>query len=122
MTTTSSNNPGSTLTLDDLKAAMEKLKALPPTPPAPVIMETSRLLVIAGEDWSKVRSPGRARRRRKQGHRQNIVTIWKPDPTIYKIDGKMVMHPAIAAQLRAEIAKRQNDDLEKTIANSRFSY
>jgi hypothetical protein len=25
------------------------------------------------EDWSRVRSPGRAARRRRQGHRQNLV-------------------------------------------------
>lgn len=29
------------------------------------------------EDWSRVRSPGRARRRRKQGHPQRIVTRYR---------------------------------------------
>jgi hypothetical protein len=29
------------------------------------------------EDWSQVRSPGRARRRRKQGHPQNIRLVYR---------------------------------------------
>lgn len=54
------------------------------------------------EDWSHVRSPSRAARRRKQGHRQNIRFVQEPMQSVYRIGNAMVMHPVIAAQLRQE--------------------
>lgn len=66
------------------------------------IVENPDLIVPDGEDWSRVRSPGRAARRRKRGFRQNIVQRWKPDPRVIEIGGFYVMHPAIADQLRRE--------------------
>lgn len=52
------------------------------------------------EDWSRVRSPARARRRLKQGHRQNIVHRRKP--AAYQINGVIFAHPEIVRQLRAQ--------------------
>jgi hypothetical protein len=54
------------------------------------------------EDWSHVRSPSRAERRRRQGHRQNIVIRHKPI-ALQHADGYFIVHPAIADQLRREI-------------------
>lgn len=51
------------------------------------------------EDWSRVRSPSRAARRLKQGHRQNIVTRYKP--AAFQINGVIYAHPEIVRQLRA---------------------
>lgn len=51
------------------------------------------------EDWSRVRSPARAARRRRQGHRQNIVHRRKP--AAYQINGVIFAHPDIVRQLRA---------------------
>jgi hypothetical protein len=70
------------------------------------IDEDPTLVLLDGEDWSRVRSPSRAARRRRQGHRQNIKQRWKPDPTAYHVraENLFVMHPAMAAQLR-QLAK-----------------
>lgn len=61
------------------------------------------------EDWSRVRSPSRAERRRRAGHRQNVRTIQVPKPDAYSIDGgrTFVMHPVTAAELR-RVTREQN--------------
>lgn len=75
------------------------------------VIEDASLVEPAGEDWSRVRSPARARRRRRK-HRQNIVQLYKPQGTITFIpDGRggatAVMHPAIAAELRRHVSEAQ---------------
>lgn len=50
------------------------------------------------------RSPARAKRRARLGHPQHHVT--RPDPRVYMVGGAMHMHPAIYAQLRAELRAR----------------
>ena len=62
-------------------------------------------LVETIEDWSRVRSPGRARRRRWR-HRQNIEIRCEPSAEVFRQGNVMVMHPVTAAKLRAEIEKR----------------
>ena len=65
------------------------------------IMETD-LLVDIVEDWSRVRSPARARRRRKLGHPQRIAYRETPKEDAYVIHGQtIVMHPEMARKLRA---------------------
>lgn len=65
-------------------------------------------MVDAVEDWSEVRSPSRARRRRKRGFRQRIKTIWVPKKVAYKLpDGSLVMHPETRRALERESAKDQ---------------
>lgn len=68
---------------------------------------TSNLLMIGPfEDWSQVRSHGRAARRRKLGHPQRIRIYYKPNPNAMKLpDGSLVMHPATYQRLRAHLAK-----------------
>lgn len=52
------------------------------------------------EDWSQVRSPSRALRRRKRGHRQRIVIRSVPRKDVFVIGNHtMVMHPTVAAEL-----------------------
>lgn len=55
------------------------------------------------EDWSRVRSPSRARRRLRQGHPQNIVVRQVPRKDAITLDGGITyhMHPETARALRA---------------------
>ena len=54
------------------------------------------------EDWSRVRSPSRAIRRRRQGHRQNIVTRAVAKTEAITLDGcrTFYIHPETARWLR----------------------
>lgn len=45
------------------------------------------------EDWSRVRSPSRAERRRRRGFRQNITMTHKP--AAVQIGNVIYAHPAI---------------------------
>jgi hypothetical protein len=58
-------------------------------------------LVDVTEDWSRVRAPSRAERRRRQGHRQNIKIFHKPKSDCFVFDNTIVMHPEIAVKIRA---------------------
>ena len=60
------------------------------------------------EDWSQVRSPARARRRRAK-YPQRILFYYKPKPDVFVIEaqGVMVMHPEIARELRRKLAAMQ---------------
>lgn len=70
------------------------------------------------EDWSRVRSPARARRRRRK-HPQNIRMIALPKREAISIDGgrTMIMHPEMARQLRELIARQADAPLERTIVS-----
>ncbi len=66
-------------------------------------------LTIQVEDWSDVRSPGRARRRRAK-HRQNIVIRRDPDPNAYQMpDGRIHMHPVTARKFRLALQESKHD-------------
>lgn len=67
------------------------------------------------EDWSSVRSPSRAKRRRRQGHHQRIKTKVIPNDTavIDQTTGTVYVHPAKMADLRR--ALDQQERLEKTL-------
>lgn len=69
------------------------------------------MVVYAGEDWSKVRSPGRARRRRKK-HRQNITALYEPDGNylVDQVRGVIYCHPAMARKLIAAALKTNGGD------------
>ena len=62
------------------------------------------------EDWSRVRSPSRAARRRRQGHPQNITIRHKPI-CLQHADGYFIVHPAIADQFRREIRVKMDAEL-----------
>ncbi len=80
--------------------------ATPPNPLFGIRIETSEFLTKSAEDWSRVRSPGRARRRRRLGYRQNIAWVQIPDPAIYEIAGGFYMHPETLERLKAYLAAR----------------
>lgn len=58
-------------------------------------------MVETVEDWSDVRSPSRAARRRRQGHRQRIRYVTRPKQQVISGMGCLIMHPEVAARLRA---------------------
>jgi hypothetical protein len=73
------------------------------------------------EDWSRVRSPARAARRRKK-HRQNIRTIYVPKKEAFQMpDGSLVMHPEMARALRDAVkpAAPQTPSIMPTMPPSR---
>lgn len=73
------------------------------------IVESPFLTIGPFEDWSQVRSPGRAERRRRQGHRQRIRYYYKPDPNMLQMpDGTLVGHPETVAKLRRQIETRHD--------------
>lgn len=57
-------------------------------------------MVDSVEDWSRVRSPSRARRRMRQGYRQNVVVTVTPKQEVLMLGDTMVAHPVIVDQLR----------------------
>ena len=58
------------------------------------------------EDWSRVRSPSRAKRRRKLGHRQNIEWRTVPRKDAFRIGNDLVMHPETKKAFEALMAKQ----------------
>jgi hypothetical protein len=62
------------------------------------------------EDWSRVRSPARARRRMKQGHRQNVRITEKP--AAYQAGDTMYVHPEFARALKQRLARDVERDME----------
>lgn len=60
-------------------------------------------LVVTAEDWSKVRSPGRARRRMRRGFKQNITVRTVADPKVYMLGGVCHMHPEHLAKLEKQL-------------------
>lgn len=75
----------------------------------------SDMLVETVEDWSRVRSPGRARRRLAQGHKQNIRTVTRPKRDALMVDGKLYVHSAIAAEIRRQVNAQFDRLAERTI-------
>lgn len=71
------------------------------------IFESLEMVVYAGEDWSKVRSPARARRRRKK-HRQNITAKYDPSPEFIVDERRQAIycHPVMAGKLSAAARER----------------
>lgn len=62
-------------------------------------------MVDSVEDWSRVRSPSRAARRRRYGHPQNIRVLLVPKKEAISTDGgrTLIMHPEMARELRRQI-------------------
>lgn len=62
------------------------------------------------EDWSRVRSPSRARRRMKAGHPQHMRIIYVPKKEAYQMGNTLVMHPVMAAELRRQMAAKEREN------------
>lgn len=95
-TTNSTRTEEPPVTAESIMASIKGMMADLPPPPPRIIQ--SEYLVDRVEDWSRVRSHGRATRRRKQGKQQNIVIIETPKPDAYQIDGKIYVHPVTWAR------------------------
>lgn len=101
-----------------LRAMREMLAVLPPAEPemplgfgAVGLLPSGGLRIIEDphmvetvEDWSEVRSPSRAARRRRQGHRQRIRYVSRPKRDVFKIGSALVMHPDMAREIAARLA------------------
>lgn len=69
------------------------------------IIESDQMVVGPFEDWSKVRSHGRAARRRKRGFRQNIRLFYKPRPDFLQLpNGTLVGHPEMGRELKRSLS------------------
>ena len=62
------------------------------------------------EDWSQVRSPGRARRRLRQGHRQNIVIRFRANGQVFhdKQLNTLYVHPHDRPNLERKLMEAGN--------------
>lgn len=60
---------------------------------------TNNVLTVRAEDWSRVRSPARARRRMKRGYRQNVRHYDAPSPKAFFIRGVMYCHPEMVTAI-----------------------
>jgi hypothetical protein len=69
-------------------------------------VRTSVFLTVPYEDWSDVRSPGRARRRMKRGFRQRVRYLQIADPKVVVIHGVIHGHPDTVKKM-FELAERQ---------------
>jgi len=60
------------------------------------------------EDWSRVRSWSRAKRRRKQGYRQNIKLYYPPRKDMITVDGgkTYLVHPETLRAIREHIREQ----------------
>lgn len=61
-------------------------------------------VTIAAEDWSRVRSPSRARRRLKRGFKQNVLHYRKP--SAMTLNGIIYAHQDFVKELNLQLAKR----------------
>lgn len=71
------------------------------------ILENKLMVIGPFEDWSDVRSHGRAARRRRQGHRQRIRVYYLPDPKFIQFGNTIVGHPDTVAGLMKRLAERE---------------
>lgn len=95
-------------TLDDLKNQFALVKdaagalrdhMFAPTMGTRIVEDAS--LTVLSEDWSRVRSPARAKRRRKAGHPQRIRVVTVPNPDAFQMGDQIFMHPDTARLFRA---------------------
>lgn len=64
-------------------------------------------------DWSGCRSPSRARRRHRQGHRTRLVV--RPKPACFEAGGRMYIHPVLHAALKKRLAAQVDASIEAAL-------
>jgi hypothetical protein len=84
---------------------------------APRIVE-SILATEAAEDWSRVRSPSRAKRRLKRGFPQNIRHYRKPACFFLKDQNTYHIHPDLMRALRHEIGERWDRQIAREFCSA----
>lgn len=95
--------------LQQMKASLDAIARRAPTPHVTGELVECAWLVDRTEDWSEVRSPSRAARRRQQGHPQRIRIVETPRREVLVIKGVMYAHPVVAAQIRAQVRERGDE-------------
>ena len=106
-----------TITIDTIRAARDQLRGIGVWQ-GDLQWTESPHLTITIEDWSEVRSPSRAERRRRQGHPQRIRCQTVPDPKFYQFGNTITAHPATMQKFRDQMAKRVNDRIESAVLGS----
>lgn len=72
------------------------------------IIQNPNLVEGPFEDWSDVRSPGRAARRRKMGHPQRIRIYYTPSRKIVVLGNKIICHPVMYHLITKEVMRRRS--------------
>lgn len=80
----------------------------------------SILATEAAEDWSRVRSPSRAKRRLKRGFRQNIRHYRKPACFFIKAENVYYIHPELMKAMRQEIGEKMDRKIMHEMGRSLF--
>lgn len=75
-------------------------------------------MVEPWEDWSRVRSPSRARRRQRQGHRQNIAYRTRPSTGLIQTADTLYGHPETIAKVVRAIADKHRAKLDAAMAEA----
>ena len=110
VTSTAQEGESEAMTVEKMTETMRTISRV--VKPIPRFVE-SELLVDRVEDWSGCRSPSRARRRHKQGHKQHVVMVDVPKPGAYQIGNEIFIHPFTMAKVRkalSENVERRMDD------------
>lgn len=104
-----------TLTLEKITAAMREMEVVPQLPR---IIESEEMVDRSTiiEDWSLCRSPSRAKRREKRGHRQRVVRYSPPRKDAVRIGNDLYMHPVTALEMRRELSARVELSTDKALA------
>ncbi|MCI5075666.1 hypothetical protein [Oricola sp.] len=97
-----------TLTIDTLLRSMRTIELAPAVPR----FIPSAHLVDTIEDWSDCRSPSRAMRRRRQGHRQRVRFVQVPKPDGYRVGNDIFMHPATLQLMQETLSLAMADRIE----------
>ncbi len=71
---------------------------------------TSELVGEQYEDWSAVRSPSRAIRRRRQGHRQRVTVRYRACGKVIhdKLRNTLIVHPGDYHKIAAMLARQES--------------
>ncbi len=77
------------------------------------IVETIHAVGELVEDWSRCRSPARAKRRERRGFRQHVRRFNKP--ACYEANGTFYIHPTLAADMRKEMKRRIDKRIDNDI-------
>lgn len=110
--------PSSSSMLEDmcrLSNEMRHMRAMPR-------IVQNEFLTVPVEDWSKVRSPSRAKRRMKKGHRQNVRIIYVPSHEVYRMalpgtPETLVMHP----EKYKELGRKLDKSIKEAMYNAAYS-
>jgi hypothetical protein len=80
----------------------------------------SPLATSEAEDWSRVRSPSRAKRRLKRGFPQNIRRYRKPACYFVKAENVYYIHPELMKAMREEIGEKMDRAMTHQISSALF--